>query len=303
MKKIKNVLICGLGGVGCIYAQKLLTNKEIQLKVLVDESRLKRYSDTPRQINGKKYNFDYILPNNTEYKPDLILITAKYSGLKDTIINIRNFVSKETIIMSFINGISSEKEIANVYGNDKLLYSYVICHTIFRKGSNIEHDGITKVVFGTSEKFDNKVALVKELFDNSNIDYEVPEDMYKSLWLKFSLNCCVNQLSAITGKTFQELWESDYCLKIMKDICMEVKAIANVEGVEDVSDFWDITLKNLHSMLPNGKTSMLQDIEAKIKPEIDLFGGMVVKLGEKHNIKTPVNKIMYNLISAISEKF
>ena len=97
MKKIKNVLICGLGGVGCIYAQKLLTNKEIQLKVLVDESRLKRYSDTPRQINGKKYNFDYILPNNTEYKPDLILITAKYSGLKDTIINIRNFVSKETI--------------------------------------------------------------------------------------------------------------------------------------------------------------------------------------------------------------
>ncbi|MCM1265966.1 MAG: ketopantoate reductase family protein [Candidatus Gastranaerophilales bacterium] len=303
MDKIRNVLICGLGGVGCIYAHKLLQNKNINLKILVDNERYNRYRQTPRLINGIKYEFEYILPNNKDFKPDLIIITIKNSGLKETIHNIENFVSDNTIILSFINGVTSETELAKVYGEDKLLYSYVICHTIFRKCSNIEHDGVTKVVFGSRQANDHKVDIVKKLFDESGLNYEIPSDMYKSLWLKFSLNCCVNQLSAITGKTFKELWESPKCLDVMNGICQEIQKIAKKEGITDTSDFWDITLSNLHSMLPEGKTSMLQDMEAKIKPETELFGGTVIKLGQKHNIDTPINKMMYDLISILSEDF
>lgn len=303
MKKIKNILICGLGGVGCIYAHKFISNKNINLKILVDKERYERYTKTPRIINGKIYNFEYVLPDNRDFKADLIIIAIKHSGLKDTIRNISNFVSDNTIIMSFINGVTSENELAEVYGKDKLLYSYVICHTIFRKGSNIEHDGVTKVVFGSRHQNDTKVQQVKELFDETGLDYDIPEDMYKSLWLKFSLNCCVNQLSAITGKTFQELRESPNCLKIMKNICEEVKSAAKHEGVANVADFWEITLDNLNLMLPEGKTSMLQDIEAKIKPETELFGGTILKLAKKYKIQTPVNKTMYDIINAISESF
>ena len=42
MKTIKNVLICGLGAIGSIYAVKLHEDKNVNLKVLVDETRFER---------------------------------------------------------------------------------------------------------------------------------------------------------------------------------------------------------------------------------------------------------------------
>ena len=46
---------------------------------------------------------------------------------------------------------------------------------------------------------------------------------------------------------------------------------------------------------------MLQDIEAGRKTEVDIFSGTVVKLGEKHGIPTPYNKIMLDMIEILQE--
>ena len=61
---IKNVLICGIGAIGSIYAVKLLENKKCNLKILVDETRLERYKQNGLDFNDKKYDFDYTLPQN-----------------------------------------------------------------------------------------------------------------------------------------------------------------------------------------------------------------------------------------------
>jgi 2-dehydropantoate 2-reductase len=41
---------------------------------------------------------------------------------------------------------------------------------------------------------------------------------------------------------------------------------------------------------------MLQDIENNRKTEIDYINGAIIKFGEKHNVPTPMNKIIYELI-------
>jgi len=303
MKRIKNVLLCGLGGVGSIYAKKIQDSPDTVLKILVDKNRYGKYRKTPRIINGKECGFDYILPENDSFKANLIIIAVKSSGLDDTIKNIKNFISDDTIILSFVNGITSEDKIAEIYGRDKILYSYVICHTIFRTGSEIKHDGVTKVVFGSKEQNNPKIEQVKEFFNRCNIDFEVPDDMYRALWLKFALNCCVNQSSAITGKTFKQMWEDEKYLALLENICNEIARLAEQNGVKNTDTFWQETLKNLHTMLPEGKTSMLQDVEAKRKPEVDLFGKTVVKLAQKHNLTVPYNKVISELIEIITADF
>ena len=70
MNKINNVIICGLGAIGTIYAEKLkgCTN----LKILADEKRVERYKKNPVIFNGKKCDFDFILPDEKNFKADLI---------------------------------------------------------------------------------------------------------------------------------------------------------------------------------------------------------------------------------------
>ena len=92
MKKIKNVLICGIGAVGSIYANKINKFAPETLRVLVDKSRLENYSKNPKIFNGKPLNLNYILPEDNNFQADLIIIATKFDGLLEAVENIKNFV-------------------------------------------------------------------------------------------------------------------------------------------------------------------------------------------------------------------
>ena len=95
MNEIKNILICGLGAIGSIYAEKISEFDNTNLKILVDENRLKKYSNNPIIYNNKTLNLTYTLPHTTSYKADLILISTKADGLMWACENIRNFIHEE----------------------------------------------------------------------------------------------------------------------------------------------------------------------------------------------------------------
>ena len=58
MKEIKNVLVCGIGAVGSIYADKIEKFTPQNLRVLVDEARLERYKKNPTVFNGRVLDFN-----------------------------------------------------------------------------------------------------------------------------------------------------------------------------------------------------------------------------------------------------
>ncbi len=288
MKNINKVLICGLGAIGCIYADKIK-----DAKILVDKQRLKKYQDNPTTFNGRVMELDYILPECKDFKADLIIIATKYDGLSDAIKNIENFVTENTLIISLLNGVTSEKLIAEKYGKEKLVYSYFIGHSAVRTGRNITQDGINTIVFDGNKS-------VKEFFDRVGINYEIPDDIIRSMWLKFMLNVSSNQTSAVLRKTFGQMTENTKCMEFIVNVMKEVQAAAKAEGVKNTETMIDDALVNLGKMTPDGKTSMLQDVLAGRKTEVDMFAGVMIELGKKHNIPTPYNSVLKGLLEALS---
>lgn len=300
MKEIKNVLVCGIGAVGSIYADKIEKFTPQNLRVLVDEARLERYKKNPTVFNGRVLDFNYILPNDTSFKADLIIIATKFDGLNDVIKNIKNFVYDDTVILSLLNGVTSEKIIAKTYGREKLLYSYFIGHSAIRDGRNITHDDVNTIVYGSenSNDFEN-VERIQDFFKQAGINYLIPDDIIHSLWLKYMLNVSANQTTAILRMNFGEMLENDKCMDFAINVMKEVQAIAKAEGVRNTESMIDETIEHLHTMIPEGKTSMLQDVEAGRKTEVEMFAGTVIKLGKEFGIPTPYNKIIKEMIEII----
>lgn len=301
MKEIKKVILCGLGAIGTIYADKLEKYDAKNLKVLVDESRYERYSKNPVIFNGRALNFEYILPSEENFKADLIILATKFAGLKDAIKNIKNFVKEDTVILSLLNGVTSEDIIADVYGKDKMLYSYFIGHSSVRCGNSVTHDDVNTIVFGAENNLGENVVAVKNFFDKVGINYKIPDDIKRSMWLKFMLNVSANQPTAILRMTFGDMFENTHFMKFAENIMREVQSVAKAEGVRNTETMVDEALKHLKTMTPEGKTSMLQDVEAGRKTEVDMFAGTVIELGKKHGISTPYNKILSEMIGIIEE--
>ena len=304
MKEIKNVLICGLGAIGSIYAVKISEQKSINLKIAVDEQRLPKYLQSPLVFNGKEYCFDYISGKNKDFSADLIIIATKSSGLSKALEEISPFINENTIIVSLLNGLESEEIIAEKFGQEKVLYSYYIGHTSTRKDRSITHDGVYKTVFGekNNKLYSFNVSCLKDFFEKCSIPFEIPEDMDYSRWWKFLVNVGYNQASAVLNASYGDFQKSkkvnDFAVKLM----MEAVQIAAAAGIKNTEKLIPEVLKTIETMLPETRTSMLQDIDAKRQTEVDIFAGYVSRLGKKYGIKTPYNDIVFEIIKAMDEK-
>lgn len=301
MKEIENIILCGLGAVGAVYADKL-SKTNYNFRVLVDETRFDRYQQNPITYNNEQLNVKYILPDEQNFKADLIIITTKMSGLKAALAQMKNFVSPETIIIPLLNGVTSEHIIADIYGREKVLYAYFFGHSAIRTGSNITHDGVNTIVFGSDNQNDKKIInVLKNFFDKADIHYEISQDIKHALWAKFMLNVSANPTTALFGMTFGEMLNNRAMMDLAVKIMREVQAVAKAEGVNNSDRLIDETLENLKKMIPDGKTSMLQDVEAGRHTEIDTFAGAIIELGEKHNIKTPYCQFLKDAFGVIHE--
>lgn len=302
---IKNVLICGLGAVGMTFACKIQKALPECLKVLVDEARLQRFKQNPPKLNGEEKFFDYILPEVEDYKADLVIIATKFDGLDAVCQNLKNFVGENTIILPILNGIEAEEKIARVYGWEHLLYGYFIGHSAMRVGNSVVQDGVGKIVFGAKQAIGQESAVeqVAEFFTRAGIDFENPSNIIYAKWLKFALNVVSNQASCILKMTFGEMQKSPHFIEFARHIVQEVMEIARLEGVEGYENLETDFIKALSMMSEDGKTSMWQDVEAKKKTELEIFAGTMIKLGKKHDVQTPYNQVMYEMIKIIEEKF
>lgn len=306
MNEIKKVLVCGIGAVGSIYGNKINEYDSKNLRVLVDEKRLEKYKKHPKIFNGKPLIFNYILPDDKSFKADLIIIATKYDGLLDVVKNIENFVKEDTIILSLLNGVTSEKILAEKYGWKHILLSYFIGHSAMREDNSIVHDGVGAVVFGIKPNVgtdERDVELVKNFLDKVGLDYKVPDDMERSLWLKYMLNVSSNQPSSILRMTFGQMQNNKKFIEFFTKVMKEVQSVAKAEGVQNTETMIDEALVTFNKMIPEGKTSMLQDVEAKRKTEVEMFAGTMVELGKKHNIPTPYNQVMKDMVEIIHENY
>lgn len=304
MEKIQKVTVVGLGALGCAYAGKLYDMNPDGLKIIANEQRAKRYKAEGFFINGKRYDFTYVSPTEQGEPADLIIVIVKAHQLSQAIADIKNQVGPNTVILSLLNGITSEEIIGKEYGMDKILYAVSYGLTANREGNHIQFPSYGNIAFGekTNHEYSEKVKTVQDLFVRAGIPYSIPENMLHSLWWKFMFNVGINQCSAVTRGRFGVFQTVDSAKKLLTSAMREVVLLSEKAGVNltnaDIEKWYEI----LHSLDPNSRTSMLEDIECGRKTEVEIFGGTVCELGEKYGIDTPVNRTLLNIIRVIESQ-
>lgn len=304
--EIKTVSIIGLGALGILYAHHLSRHMpKANLRIIADEDRIKRYETEGVYCNGERCDFTYITPEAPCEPADLILFTVKYDGLKEAVHSVKNHVGEHTVMLSALNGITSEAVIGEVYGMDKVLYCVAQGMDAVKAGNQLTYENRGMLCFGGREPnvTTDQVKRVAAFFDQVNLPYEMVPDMYTKLWSKFMLNVGVNQTVAVYQSNYGEIHREGPAREMMIAAMREVLLLSEKEEIhltETDIDYWLVVLDTLS---PEGKPSMAQDVEAKRYSEVELFAGTVLKLGEKHGIDTPVNQELYTKIKSIEANY
>ncbi len=302
---VKTISIIGAGAMGASYMSLFYELDKDCVSIVAKDERYKRLKEEGLIINETQYFPKLIRPDDKTRPSDLIVVAVKHHNLPEAIKDISNIVGENTLILSVMNGIESEEQIAAVYGKDKVLYTIVVGISAVKEGNRITFSPMGKFFFGEEKNkhISDAVKAVQSLFDKVGIVYETPEDMIRTLWWKFMINVGINQVSAVLGATYAVFQKSKDASELMEAAMREVISIARAAGIHLYDKDIDEWYAFLSRQSPEGKTSMLQDFEAKRKTEVEMFAGKVIELGEKYKIPTPVNDMLLKFINAIEYKW
>jgi 2-dehydropantoate 2-reductase len=319
MKEIENVLIAGAGAVGCAVGSIIHNAAPGSVSVLADGERLERYRRDGFIVNGVRYDFPLVLPSNTdstkEHYADLVIVAVKHHHLGATIEALRGHVGPETTILSLLNGIESEETFGAAFGagagapGDTSIppYAMILGIDAVRVGNDIRFASGGKIFFGEKKNqagaWSERVARLARFFDRAGVAYVVPENMLQTLWYKFMINVGINQVSAVLRAPYGIFQKLKEAREAMEAPMREVIALSRAAGIglEDADlHRWQETLAGLH---PDGLTSMCQDVLAKRKTEVEMFAGTVVALGKKHDVPTPANEMLFDLLRTIESSY
>lgn len=300
MKDIRKVLLVGAGAIGGAVAKRLYDWDPACLKVLAGGERARRYRENGLVINGRRYDFQVADPDSPDGPADLILVAVKFYDLDEAIRNMRLHVGSETIILSLMNGISSEEMLGKALGMEKILYGLVISIDGNRDQNEIRFTSYGTIVFGEAANtiWSDKVQAVARLFDKAGIVYRVPEDMMHALWYKYMINIGINQGSVALMAPYGVFQDVPDAEAVVESAMLEVIRIANHRGIGlGVSDLvaWRSVLAGMN---PGSRTSMLDDLLCGRRTEVEMLSGTLVRLGRDYGIETPVNELLYHLIRA-----
>ena len=306
MREIKTVALIGLGGIGGYLASNLqrVIGKE-NVRIIAGGARKERIEKNGLIVNGEPMLFHVVAPEEETGYADLVIIITKSLSLREAVLQVKNQVGPNTIIMSPLNGIESEDIVAETYGYERILYSLArVSVTVTNQNELHFNPSFAHMEFGEkiNEIDSERIVAVKTLFENAGIKSIIQKDMIFALWHKFMCNVAENQIAAILGIPFGA-WHCDEHANHLREMAMrEVIAIANKKGIPLGEQDMVEQGERLKKINKDGRPSTLQDIEAGRKTEVDMFAGTVMRLGKEVGVATPVNEFMYHAIKVLEDK-
>ena len=289
---IQTIGIIGLGAVGGMYADQLRRQYDSsQICCISDAERTERYRRDGMFTNGRRLDIRYV--SAEEAQPvDLLIFATKYYSLEEALDSAVNAVGPDTIVMSFLNGVISEKIVAEKLHPQHLLYTTVQGMDAGKVGNQITYQHIGSIAFGEADgSVSEDVLAVREVLDRAGIPYSNPADMKWQLYNKWMANVGVNQTCAYYGCGYGGVQPGGEYRDIYIAAMEEARACANAEGVVLTEEDLDHWVGVMDSLTPDGEPSMRQDTKAGRQTEAGLFCGTVIEIAARHGIDVPVNRM------------
>ena len=315
MKK-KHIVIIGLGGVGGYFGFKINKYNEESHDFKVTFIARKQTFDVinERGLILRSSEFaeiatrpNAVLENISEIsEPDLVLICVKEYDLENVSRQLKEVITKDTILLPLMNGVDIYDRIRKIIPQHAILPSCIYISAHIKERGVIEHRSMPgKIILGKDiARPEVHVDWIVDLLQKSKINFDLQDSPYKAIWTKFLFIASFGLVTAKYNSSFGIVCNDPIQKQEATAIMNEIKGIAQVKGITLDADAVEDTFKIARSFPFETSSSIQLDIYRKKDfCELDLLGGTIIRYGRELNVETPcTNKIFNELQQIIRNK-
>jgi 2-dehydropantoate 2-reductase len=307
---IERICIIGAGTIGSLLAGHLARVREVTvltrrpeharllnergLRISGKHDRLVRVRATCEVSEVGAFDLGILAPKAT----DLEASAARLAGR-----------APSAVMMTIQNGIGAER-VVHGHGRWPIISAVTFMSGIRHSDAHVEYELDTETWMGPWALTDTQPDVVQEtaeVFRAAELNAVALPDLLPAQWSKLIFNAAVNGVAALTELPHVGLFAREQDVAdlghLVHALIDEGRAVAAAGAIELREDPWEMnrvavargeTDRGAYAHLP----SMLEDVLARRRTEVDFITGALVREGLRLGVDTPLNKAVYQLVKA-----
>jgi 2-dehydropantoate 2-reductase len=291
------VCVAGAGTIGSLFAAHLARVADVSVLTRRDEHAA-ALNEHGLQVTGRAEFTATVTASSdpSELDADLLILACKGNELEPLAQRLERHFEGATV-MTVQNGLGAE-EIVGVHGDWPLLSAVTFMSGTRHGDTHVEYILDTATWIGPyRDTTPDTARTVAELISSSGLKAEAFDDLRPAQWSKLIFNATVNTVAALTGLPHDFHFADGLLGELVHGLVEEGKAAARAAGVELQEDPWEMNVlatQRGHAHRP----SMLEDVEAHRRTEIELITGALVCEANRVGVEVPLHTALYRLMRA-----
>ena len=280
------ICIAGPGAIGVFLASKLISYNQVFL-LHHDKAKADSLASTGFVVKENNFPKHFSIPVTHIVSDNIDIMIVAFKSYSFDNCSRAFLASKPDRVLSIQNGLGNCEKLAEIFPSSKIFAGCTSYGVSRDKPNSIEIRGQGEIrvgaFFGT-----NDASKITNTLQHSGINSNPYDDIKKQLWLKVGVNACINPVASIFNCENGKLLENEEAQRIWRDISKEISRAAAQEDVLVTADEILANATKTAQVTSGNICSMLHDIRAGRKTEIDSICGIISKKLHEKGFSSPV---------------
>jgi len=296
------IVIVGAGAMGCLFAALLrragfdvgLLEKNTAVRDAILRNGIRLENSLGRYVaDGIAVTHDA----GTIGYADYILFFVKAFDTEQAAASAGPCAGSGTVIVTLQNGIGNVELLTERFPAHCVLAGTTAHGSTLLEPGRVRHAGCGDTAVGPLRPQERSCAEeLCSVFAKAGIDARVFDDVFAVLWNKLVVNCGINPLAAILDINNGCILDLEPVRSSMHASVREVVSVAAAKGISMSPDEQVVRVEQVCRATQANICSMLQDIRAGRRTEIDYMNGAVIREARALDLSVPVNSMLSGLV-------
>lgn len=299
------IAVVGCGAMGSVYASRLArAGHDV---VVVDSwaghvAAMNSYGLTVTGPDGTHTAFVRAFTRPPDEVVDLVIIAVKAADAGSAAASLGGLVGMGTTVLTIQNGLGAADAVAGHVDPGRLAVGIAKGFGASLIGpGQVHHNAMREMRFGSHTGGSQPDAeALAALWRGAGFDAEPVAEIAAMQWTKLICNAAYSAPCAISGTTVGEVLRSPTLGPISMSAAREAYAIARANRVGIDFDP-EACVIDFAAGMPDAKPSVLLDLEACRRSEIEFINGAVPREAAKVGLTAPINEALTRLVREIED--
>lgn len=314
MKRLPNleqpVAVAGPGAIGGLIAACLARSGRRVVLVSRNERWRRQLRSRGLRIEGGTFGGGWTVPAGRlrpKIRPkgpicEAVFLCVKSAATRETVRRIKPLVGPETAVVSVQNGLTHRPLIRAAFGTARTVFSISYLAAERLEPLRVRHHGGKGLILAAHPGNAAALARAQALLKASGLQADLATSEDRLLWTKAAFNAASNPIGALTGRTNGELIRIPALKDLVFRAVREAVAAARAEGHRMLYPNMDKILAQGLLLAPNQSNSMLQDIRAGRRTEVDAILKPFLLAARRRRVTTPTLDALYRFVRRLETK-